>query len=137
MANDRQQKDLFYDDNENNECPAGYGKKNTRLHYMVYKVSKTTQAHIQRKDAFMVVHNKLKTATVIIQALQHIIQSLKDKVEPKGLQGQFHSDFDTLLMQAWVEHYAISWEQVLNGRISKKWGLAQGEYYSDNPDTKD
>ena len=36
-----------------------------------------------------IVNKKLKTGTVILHALQQIIQALKDNVEPEGIQGDF------------------------------------------------
>ena len=58
-------------------------------------------------------------------------------MDTKRLKVHFISDFNILLEEAWVEQKAIGWDQVLNGRLSKKWGWAQGKYYSNNPDTKD
>ena len=69
-----------------------------------------------------IVHKKLKTVTMILHALQQIIQALKGNVELVGIQGNFFSDLDTLLGEAWVEQEAIGWDKVLKGLLSKNWG---------------
>ena len=38
--NDGQQKDLFYDNNEDNICQAGCGERESRLHYIQCKERK-------------------------------------------------------------------------------------------------
>ena len=57
-----------------------------------------------------IVHKKLKTVTVILYALQRIIQALKGNVKPAEIQGDFKSDLDTLLGEVWVEQEAIGWD---------------------------
>ena len=66
--NDGQQKDSFYEGNEDKVCPAGCGEREEQLHYIVRKSSSMTRAHIQRRDEFRAVHKKLKTETVIQHA---------------------------------------------------------------------
>ena len=39
-------------------------------------------------------------------------------------------------MEAWEEQRLIGWDQILKGRISTKWGKAQGLFYGNNPTTR-
>ena len=47
------------------------------------------------------------------------------------------SPVQATVFQAWQEQRAIWWGQLFKGRLSSKWGEAQGCYYKDNPDTRD
>ena len=50
---------------------------------------------------------------------------------------QFNKDkIGQLTQQAWQEQEGIGWVQVAQGRLSKKWGEAQGVYYAMNPSLK-
>ena len=40
------------------------------------------------------------------------------------------------MREAWEEQRAIGWDQILKGRISSKWGKAQGMFYMSNPTTR-
>ena len=66
--NNAQQRDLLYDENEDNVFPAGFGEQEERLHYIICQAPTMARAHIQRRDEFRAVHKKLKTETVIQHA---------------------------------------------------------------------
>ena len=40
------------------------------------------------------------------------------------------------MSEAWDEQEAIGWLQLAKGQLSKKWGLAQQEFYKEHPDTR-
>ena len=80
---------------------------------------------------------KLKTAIPIARALKYIITCVISETEP--LQRRLPASatpFDIMIFQAWQEQKLIGWQQLFKGRLSKKWALAQGMYYADNPATK-
>ena len=43
---------------------------------------------------------------------------------------------DTMVKNAWKEQTLIGWDQILKGRISSKWGIAQAIFYGNNEETR-
>ena len=40
---------------------------------------------------------------------------------------------DTKVQEAWAEQQLIGWDHILYGRLSSKWGQAQGIFYGNIP----
>ena len=68
--NGGQQKDLFYENNEENMCPAGCGECDNRLHYIQCKAPKIDKANNERQGKFHKAHKKLKTAGIIYDSFK-------------------------------------------------------------------
>lgn len=41
-----------------------------------------------------------------------------------------------MIQKAWIDQWVIGWDQLLKGRISKYWGVAQGLFYENSPHSK-
>ena len=136
---DGYQKGLFYEDLEEIEvmCPAGCGKKEERLHYIQCTSPLIAEGNklIQRK--FKESQIRLKTATVICDAFSAILGSLRRRTGQPQLASYFESEMGTMVQDAWKEQEAIGWDNILKGRLNKKWGYAQAKYYQLNPHTSD
>ena len=82
-------------------------------------------------------YKRHRTASAIFTAFLNIIHHLcHQSRNPLPFRPQFGSQFDKVLLEAWVEQERIGWGQLMKGRLSKKWGEAQQIYYQMNPDTK-
>ena len=132
---DGNQKYLFDDETEDSMCPTGCGQMEEKLHFVTCQAPILVQAQHRRRDAFTLVHKKLRTATVIYTALQSILNYLRVGGEEPTLALHYDSTFDRTLIMAWGEQRAIGWDQILKGRLSSGWGKAQDIYYRDNPYT--
>jgi hypothetical protein len=89
-----------------------------------------------RREIFHKAHMKLKTAGIIYDAFVIILGYLRKGGSKPMLSSRFNSQIDILVREAWDEQELIGWDQILYGRISSKWGKAQGIYYDSNPDTR-
>ena len=90
---------------------------------------------IQRK--FKESQLRLKTATVICDAFSAILGYLRRRTGQPQLTSYFETELGTMVRDAWKEQEAIGWENILKGRLSKKWGYVQAKYYQLNPHTSD
>ena len=88
----------------------------------------------EEKDTFTKIHQKLKTASIIFQCLKIIINSIT-KGEQPILPQIPTDDIGHLVQKAWQEQEKIGWSNIMKGRLSKKWGQAQQNFYSSNPTT--
>ena len=135
--NDGHQQDLFSNQLHFTECPADCGQIETHQHYISCyappMLTQNTKCVISLRKQWA----KLRTAIPIARALKYIITCVISETEP--LQRRLPASatpFDIMLFQAWQEQRLIGWQQLFKGRLSKKWALAQGLYYADNPETK-
>jgi hypothetical protein len=81
--------------------------------------------------AFKRKHAGLHTAKPIYDIMLNILKFIRTDETPI-LVNHFESDMDRTIKEAWEEQKKIGWEQVLKGRLSSKWGVAQALYYSSN-----
>ena len=65
-----------------------------------------------------------------------MLQHLREGGEPPSFVNCFASPMDNLVKEAWEEQHLIGWDQLLKGRISSKWGKAQGLSYGNNLHTR-
>lgn len=70
-------------------------------------------------------------------ALWIIINVLRDGDDEPSMPGYIDLDFDRMVAKVWSKQQLIGWDYLLKGRISSRWGMAQGIYYSVNTDTRD
>jgi len=135
--NDGQQKHLFYKDGEDTLCPAGCGQSDSRM-YFIQCTSRHLQAgHIKRRGDFRKTYGKLRTAKVIYEDFMRIFISLRSGDAPTSHVTYFESDLDKTVRREWIEQRKIGWDQILKGRINKYWGIAQGVFYQNSPETRD
>ena len=106
------------------------------MHFIQCTARHLQVGYIKRRREFKHTHGKLRTAKVIYEGFMHNFIPLRRGGTPPSNVTHFDSKIDKLVQRAWEEQKAIGWDQMLKGRISKYWGLAQGLYYRNNPDTK-
>ena len=133
---DGYQKFLFNDDGDTYECPAGCGEQEGRLHFVMCTAAAMRKSQQQRLDEFKKVQKGLKTAGVIYHSLLRILQYLREGGDPPSFVNYFESPMDNLVKEAWAEQRLIGWDQILKGRLSSKWGKAQGMFYGINHHTR-
>ena len=63
------------------------------------------------------------------------MQEYKEKKQPER-QELPNDRMGLIIARAWEEQEEIGWEQLVKGRISKKWGMAQNIYYQSHPDLR-
>ena len=80
---------------------------------------------------------KLKTTTVICDAFSAILGSLRSGNGQPKLASYFETEIGTMIQDAWKEHEAIGWDNMLKGWLRKLWGYDQAKYYQLNPHTSD
>ena len=131
--NDGQQKELFYEDSDETLCPAGCGEAESRMHFIQCQAPHLHASHIKRREEFRRVHGKLKTEKVIYERFMRIFISLRMGDAPPSPATHYDSALDMMVQRAWDEQRDIGWDQILKGRISKYWGMAQAMFYSNSP----
>ena len=109
----------------------------TRLHYIQCTVGDLQKRHIKRMIEFSKDHKRLRTVKIIYDTFLRIMRLLQNGVTPPDLISNFDYEMDRMIMAAWREYKAIGWDQILKGRLSKKWRIAQWMYYHANPDTRE
>ena len=134
--NDGYQKDLFYEDNQDNMCLAGCGAVEGRLHFVHCTAGQMKAGQRVCLGKFHKVHKKLKMAGIIYNSLLSILLYFKDGGEPPRFLQQYESSMDTMVEKAWKEQKLIGWDQILKGRISSKWGIVQAIFYGNNEETR-
>ena len=68
---------MFYENNEENMCPAGCGESDNRLHYIKCKAPRMDKSHNERRGIFLKAHKKLKTAGIIYDSFKKILGFLR------------------------------------------------------------
>jgi hypothetical protein len=129
--NDGYQKGLFYGITEESMCPTGCGLVETRQHYMRCTAPTLGASYSQLHMAFKRKHAGIHTAKPIYDIMLKILKFIRTDEAPV-LVTHFESDMDRTIKEAWEEQKEIGWDQVLKGRLSSKWGVAQAMYYSSN-----
>ena len=114
---------LFYGKGDNTVCPTGCGADETRHYFISCTDPQATLSFRKRLDVFKGVHKRHRTASAIFTAFSNIIHHLRHRSRnPLPFRPQFGSNFDKILLEAWVEQERIGWGQLMKGRLSKKWG---------------
>ena len=96
--NDKQQKELFNENNEEYECPVECKKMETRLHCIRYTAGDLQEGHMKRRMKFSKVHNILRTAKVIYNVFLRIMRFLRNGRIPPVLISNFDLELDRMVM---------------------------------------
>ena len=131
-----EQKNLFYGEEIESLCPAGYREHEHHLYYMVYLSLLMRTYHLQRRDAFREAHKKLCTTKAIFDLSRKLTAPARDIIPGIEEPIPITSSVYVVAREVWEEQWKIDLDQVLKGRLSKKWDRAQVIYYSDNPLTQ-
>ena len=134
--NNGQQKHLFYKDGEDTLCPAGCDQPDSRTHFIQCTVRHLQAGHIKRRGEFKKTHGKLCIVKVTYDGFMRIFISLRCGDAPLSNVTYFESDLDKMVQHAWMEQREIEWDHIIKGRIIKYWGIAQGMFYQNSPETR-
>ena len=105
------------------------------MHFIQCTAIHLQAGHIKRRGEFKKTHGKLCTSKVIYESFMRIFISLRCEDAPPSNVTYFESDIDKMVQNTWIEQRAIEWDQILKGRIRKFWGIAQGIFYQNIPET--
>ena len=78
---------------------------------------------------------KLRTTQVISAAFYNILEALMRDETPRPPTFP-ETTIGGIAKQAWKEQEALGWINVAKGRLCKKWGEAQGEFYRLHPELR-
>jgi len=106
------------------------------MYFIQCKATYLKAIHIKRREEFRQIHGKLKTAKIIHEGFMRIFISLRIGDVPPSSVTHYDSGLDRMLQLDWDTQRATGWDQILKGRIRKYWGVAQGMYYNNSPDTR-
>lgn len=134
--NDGQEKKNFYEDSNKTLCPAGYDKLESRMHFIQCTAKHLQYGRVKWREEFKQPHGKLKSAKFIYEGFMCIFISLRCGDSPPSNITYIDSAIDKMVQKAWLDQLEIGWDQFLKGRVSKYWGVAQGLFYQNFPDTK-
>ena len=122
--------DRAYDKNATKKCPACHDDEDhahlLRCDAAVSKLNVKLQLQILRRT-LRTVHVLPSIWTVIESELQHEMGITASKPSHT-----FHDDkAGSYLRHAWIDQMNIGWTNMIKGRISPYWGLAQNECYKE------
>ena len=125
----------MFDKKRSELCPVCEMVQEESLHYLSCSDSVIRQLNCQSWNKVLVTIRKLRTTRSVSAALYNILDGLMDNTTP--ITPVFpDDDIGTIARQAWEEQQKIGWINVAKGRLSKKWGTAQGFYYQMHPELK-
>ena len=106
------------------------------MHFIQCTAGHLQTGYMKRREEFKIGNEKLRTAKVIYEGFVRIFSSLQCSNTPPSKVIYFESDLDELLQRDWVEQREIGWDQILKGRLSRSWGIAQVIFYKKCPETR-
>ena len=111
-------------------CPAGCGQLEQQHHYLVCTALKWTPIIEDEWKTLSSRLKSMKTSPTIISIIMHALTHKYDTTNTRW--PPCASSSDSIAYAASFQQQQIGWENMLKGRLSKKWTLAQTQYLLEN-----
>ena len=130
--NNNRQNNLF--DKRNSElCPVCNLAQEDHMHYLHCSDPVIRSLNRQSWNKVVSTIRRLHTTQSISAAFYNILEALMHGRSP--VPPHFpDTTIGELVKQAWCDQEALGWVNVAKGRICRKWGDAQGQFYKEHPD---
>ena len=132
--NDGHQQFLHSEGETPNLCPC-CDKPEDHLHFLWCKSKEMNLNFRHRYDDFLVQQQRLKTCLPLLRSFKRIFGAIRHSYDIITKPTYCNDSLGHLLSQAWDEQERIGWIQLFKGRLSRLWGVAQQNFYSQNPST--